>query len=299
MNAIDAAVLNPPPAEIRLWPGDAPSSVSNPLPEKISLSPDQAWNHHIRLVVVPTLTVYAPPRERNSGIGVVICPGGSYALLSWDKEGVNVAQWLQARGVTGAILKYRLPAPGRIPDGHLVPLLDAQRAIRLLRQRAGEFGVRTNRVGILGFSAGGHLAACAATKFDEPVPSPIPADRRVSCRPDFCILAYPVISMVTSTHTGSRTNLLGRGASEKLLAEFSCEKLVTKQTPPTFLVHARDDASVPVTNSILFAEACRRVGAPVELHLYDKGKHGFGLGVNGGDVTNWPAQLEIFLDRFR
>ena len=299
MNAIDAAALNPPPAEIRLWPGDAPLSVPNPLPEKVTVSPDQAWNHHIRHVVVPTLMVYAAPRERNSGIGVVICPGGSYSLLSWDKEGVNVAQWLQARGITGAILKYRLPAPGKIPSGHLVPLLDAQRAVRLLRERAGDFGIKTNRVGIWGFSAGGHLAACVATKFDDPVPSPINEDRAVSCRPDFCILAYPVISMAASPHVGSRTNLLGRGASEKLLNEFSCEKLVTKETPSTFVVHARDDASVPVTNSIMFAEACRQAGVPVELHLYDTGKHGFGLGVNGGSVTNWPSQLEIFLDRFR
>ena len=298
MNAIDAAVLNPPPAEIRLWPGEAPLSVTNPLPEKVTISPDQAWNHHIRHVVVPTLTVYAPSRERNSGVGVVICPGGSYSLLSWDKEGVNVAQWLQARGVTGAILKYRLPSPGRIPSGHLVSLLDAQRAIRVLREQAGEFGIKTNRVGILGFSAGGHLAACVVTKFADPVPSPVKADRHVSCRPDFCVLAYPVISMVTSTHTRSCTNLLGRNASEQLRAEFSCEKLVTKETPPTLLVHARDDTTVPVTNSIMFAEACREAGVPVELHLYDKGKHGFGLGVNGGDVTNWPAQLEIFLDRF-
>jgi len=299
MNAIDAAAINPPPAEIRLWPGEAPLSATNPRPERITLAPGQPWNHHIRHVVVPTLTVDAPPRERNSGIGVVICPGGSYALLSWDKEGVKVAQWLQARGVTGAILKYRLPSPDRIPSGHLVPLLDAQRAIRLLRERAGEFGIKTNRVGILGFSAGGHLAACVATKFADPVPSPVPDDRRVSCRPDFCVLAYPVISMMTSTHVGSCTNLLGRGASDQLRAQFSCEKLVTKETPPTFLVHARDDTSVPVTNSILFAEACRQAGVPVELHLYETGKHGFGLGVGGGDVTNWPAQLERFLDRFR
>jgi len=299
MVVIDAAVLNPPPAEIRLWPAEAPMSLPRPLPEKITISPDQTWNHHIRHVVVPILTVYAAPREHNSGIGVVICPGGSYSLLSWDKEGVNVAQWLQARGITGAILKYRLPAPGKIPSGYLVSLLDAQRAVRLLRERAGDFGVKTNRVGIWGFSAGGHLAACAATKFNEPVPSPIKADRSVSCRPDFCVLAYPVISMVTATHVGSRTNLLGRGASERLLNEFSCEKLVTKETPPTFLVHARDDTSVPFTNSVMFADACRAAGVPVELHLYDKGKHGFGLGVNGGEVTNWPAQLEIFLDRFR
>ncbi len=299
MNAIDAVAVKSPPAEIRLWTGEAPLSVTNAPPEQVTPAPDQPGNRHIRHVVVPSLTVYAPPRESNSGIGVVICPGGSYALLSWDKEGVNVAQWLQARGVTAAILKYRLPSPGQIPSGHLVPLLDAQRAIRILRERAGEFGIKTNRVGIIGFSAGGHLAACAATKFAQPVPSPVEDDRRVSCRPDFCVLAYPVISMLTAAHSGSRTNLLGRDPTEQLRSQFSCEKLVTKETPPTFIVHARDDTSVPVTNSLMFAEACQQAGVPVELHLYEKGKHGFGLGVNGGEVTNWPAQLETFLNRFR
>jgi len=138
-----------------------------------------------------------------------------------------------------------------------------------------------------------------ATKFDDPVPSPVKNDHRVSCRPDFCALIYPVISMSTAAHVGSRTSLLGCNPTEQLRAQFSCEKLVTKETPPTFLVHARDDTSVPVTNSIMFAEASRQAGVPVELHLYQKGKHGFGLGVNGGDVTNWPAQFETFLERFR
>ncbi|HUI08110.1 MAG TPA: alpha/beta hydrolase [Verrucomicrobiae bacterium] len=299
MNAVDAAAINPPPAEIRLWPGEAPLSVAHPRPERIMPTDQQPPNRHIYHITVPTLTVFTPPQGHNSGMAVVICPGGSYAFLSWDKEGLDVARWLQARGVTGAVLKYRLPAPDQVPSGHLVSLLDAQRAIRLLRERAAEFGIRTNRVGILGFSAGGHLAACVTTKFTDPVPSPIQADQRVSCRPDFCVLAYPVISLVTSTHVGSCTNLLGRGASEQLRAQFSCEKLVTKETPATFLVHARDDTSVPVTNSIMFADACRQAGVPAELHLYETGKHGFGLGVNGGDVTNWPAQLEIFLERFR
>jgi acetyl esterase/lipase len=272
-------------------------SVTNPPPELVEISTEQPPNRHIHNVVVPTLIIFAPPRERNTGIAVVICPGGGYAYLSWNKEGTDVARWLQARGVTGAVLKYRLPAPGRVPSGQLVSLLDAQRAIRLLRERAGEFGIKTNRVGILGFSAGGHLAACAATKFAEPVPNPVEDIRRVSCRPDFCALAYPVISMLTSVHLESRTNLLGRDPSEQLLAQFSCERLVTHDTPPSFLVQARDDGTVPVTNSVLFAEACQRAAVPVELHLYDKGGHGFGLGVHGGDVTNWPALFETFLKK--
>ena len=300
MNAIDAAALNPPPAVIQLWSGEAPLSVDNAGPEQIETPTDQPSNRHVHSISVPTLTIFAPRRDRNSGIAVVICPGGGYAFLSWYKEGTNVARWLQDRGVTGAVLKYRLPNPDRVPLGQLVPLLDAQRAIRVLRERAAEFGFKTNRVGLLGFSAGGHLAACAATKFATPLPNPVEKDvRRISCRPDFCGLIYPVISLVTSAHSGSRSNLLGHLDTEQLRTEFSCEKLVTHETPPSFVVHARDDASVPVTNSLLFVEACQRAGVPVELHLYEKGGHGFGLGVNGGEVTNWPAQFAAFLDRFR
>ena len=297
MNAIDTAAVNAPPAEIRLWPGKAPWSVTHTEPEQVEIPPDQPATHYIRHVVVPTLTIYAPPRERNTGIAVVICPGGGYAFLSWGEEGVAVARWLQARGITGAVLKYRLPSPDRVPSGHLVPLLDAQRAIRIMREHAAEFGIKTNRVGILGFSAGGHLAACVATKFASPIPNPVEDVRRVSCRPDFCALIYPVVSMLTSAHSGSRTNLLGRNPSEQLLAQFSCEKLVNHDTPPSFVVHARDDANVLVTNSLLFVEACQRAAVPVELHLYDKGGHGFGLGVHGGEVTNWPALFETFLKR--
>ncbi len=286
MNAIDAAALNPPPAEVRLWDGPAPLSRTGAPPEKIETGRDSY--RRISRVETPTLTIFSPAKDNNSGIAAVICPGGAYAFLSWDKEGLDVARWLQARGVTGAVLKYRLPAPDQIESGHLRPLLDARRAIRLLRERATEFGIKTNRVGIIGFSAGGHLAASAATRFAD-----------ATERPDFCVLVYPVITMLADTHAGSRTNLLGRHPPDQLLADFSCEKQVTARTPPTFLVHARDDQSVPLTNSLMFAEACRQAGVPVELHLYDKGGHGFGLGVNGGEVTHWPAQLEKFLDRFR
>ena len=292
---MSAAVVNSPPAEIRLWPGEPPLNVTSAPPERVETSAEQPPNRHIRHVAVPTLSIYAPAREHNTGIAVVICPGGGYAFLSWDKEGVSLARWLQARGVTGAVLKYRLPAPNRVPSGHLASLLDAQQAIRIVRARAGEFGIKTNRVGILGFSAGGHLAACAATKFAEPMP---PADERpgASVRPDFCALIYPVISMVTAAHSGSRTNLLCRNPSEQLCAQFSCEKLVNHETPPSFVVHARDDTNVPVTNSLVFVEACQRAGVPVELHLYETGGHGFGLGVHGGELTNWPAFFETFLN---
>jgi acetyl esterase/lipase len=287
MNAIDAAAIHPPPAEVRLWEGQAPLWVSNAPPEKIESGRDT--DRRISQIEVPTLTIFSPAKDKNTGIAAVICPGGGYRILSWDKEGLNVAKWLAARGITGAVLKYRMPAPDAVEKGYRRPLTDVEKAIRLLRLRAPEFGIKTNSIGIIGFSAGGHLAACSATLVNG-----------LRTRPDFCVLVYPVISMLEAAHGGSRSNLLGRADSEKLREEFSCERHVTAVwTPPTFLVAARDDKTVPVTNSIMFAEACERAGVPVEIHLYDQGGHGFGLGVNGGDVTNWPAQMEKFLERLR
>jgi acetyl esterase/lipase len=288
MNAIDAAALHPPPAEVRLWEGQAPLWVSNAPPEKIESGSET--NRRISQIEVPTLTIFSPPKEKNTGIAAVICPGGSYRILSWDKEGLNVAKWLQERGITGAVLKYRMPNPSqrvKATTGTIRPLLDAAQALELLRKRAGEFGIKSDRVGIIGFSAGGHLASYIATSCPG------------ICRPDFCVLVYPVITMMTNAHNNSRINLLGTNSTEALRYAYSTEKLVSSKTPPTFLIAARDDKTVPVTNSVMFAMACERAGVPVELHLYDQGGHGFGLGINGGEVTNWPAQLEKFLDRFR
>jgi acetyl esterase/lipase len=288
MNAVDAAALHPPPAEIRLWEGQAPFFVSNAPPETIESGSDT--NRRISHIEVPTLTIYSPPKDKNTGIAAVICPGGGYRILSWDKEGLDVAKWLQERGITGAVLKYRMPAPSlRVRDatGTIRPIVDAGQAIKLLRERANEFGIKTNRIGIIGFSAGGHLAAYTATSCPG------------ICRPDFCVLVYPVITMMTNAHTGSRNNLLGTNSTEQLRYNYSVENFAFLNSSPTFLVAARDDKTVPVTNSIMFAEACERAGVPVEIHLYDQGGHGFGLGVNGGDVTNWPAQMERFLQRLQ
>jgi acetyl esterase/lipase len=176
MNAIDASALHPPAVEIRLWEGRAPLSVSNAPPEQIESGNDT--NRHISRVEVPTLIIDSPPKDENSGIAAVICPGGGYRFLSWDKGSIAVAEWLQAHDVTGAVLKYRLPAPNKVEMGHLRPLLDAQCALRLLRERAPELGIKTNCVGITGFSAGGHLAATVATKFTD-----------AATRPDFAGLA--------------------------------------------------------------------------------------------------------------
>jgi acetyl esterase/lipase len=271
-----------PPVEIPLWPDEIPLRVPDLGPEQTEFIAGPPPNRHIRNIAKPTLTIFPAA----SSLAALVCPGGGYQFVSFDKEGLDVARWLQERGISGAALKYRLPAPGTVADGHLTSLVDAQRAMQLLRGRT------TGQVGIIGFSAGGHLAACVSNW-------PAIQAGRISCRPDFSVLIYPVISALVSMHTGSRGNLLGPDAPDAAFAEFSCERRVTAQTPPAFLVHARDDGTVPFANSEMYAAACRQAGVPVELHLYDHGGHGFGLGVNGGEVAGWPARLEKFLDRFR
>lgn len=262
---------------IALWPGPPPDADPSPLPETLS-PPDTLNDRHWQNVQRPELVLYPASAAQTA---VVVCPGGGYHILSWDKEGLRVADWLARRGMAGAALKYRLPYPSRHPRGHLAPLTDAQQAMRLMRQRY-------RRVGIWGFSAGGHLAACVATMFDGPV-----------TRPDFCVLAYPVISTQAHAHSGSVQALLGPAPSPERLLEFCVDRRVNAATPPTFLVHARDDAGVPVENTLRFADACRQHGVPVEVHLYERGGHGFGLGVHGGEVAGWPARLEKFLEAFR
>ena len=240
---------------------------------------------------VPTLTVYLPAREKATGAAIVICPGGGYGGHAMNHEGHDVARWLNSIGVAGIILKYRL-APYR----HPVPLQDAQRALRTVRSRAKEWGVDPQRVGILGFSAGGHLASTAATHFDAGKSDADDLVERLSCRPDFAVLCYPVISLHTSyVHAGSRDNLLGKKADPELVKSLSNETQVTPQTPPTFLVHTSEDRGVPPENSVLFYMALRAAKVPAELHIYEKGKHGLGLG--GGDraFSTWPDRLADWL----
>ena len=205
---------------------------------------------------------------------VIVAPGGSYHFLASNHEGRQVANWLNAMGVTAFVLKYRLGPRYH----HPIELGDAQRAIRLVRSRAAEFGIAPDRIGIMGFSAGGHLSATAETKFDAGnATAPDPVDR-VSCRPDFAILGYPVISMSAAfTHQGSATNLLGENADAKLREELSAELHVTPQTPPTFLFTTSEDTLVPPENSVAFYLALHKAGVPAELHVFEKGPHGVGL----------------------
>lgn len=238
----------------------------------------------------PTLTIYLPPEEKMTGAAVVICPGGGYGHLAMDHEGHQIAQWLNSLGVAGFILKYRHRNSGA-GYGHPAPLQDAQRAIGMVRRRAKEWNVNPNRIGILGFSAGGHLASTAGTHFHKGRSDAKDLIDRVSCRPDFMILIYPVISMTEwFTHRGSRRNLLGDNPDKNLVESLSNEKQVTRETPPTFLVHTDEDKGVPAENSIYFYLALRKAKVPAEMHIYQKGRHGFGLGKKHGAVSSWSLR---------
>jgi acetyl esterase/lipase len=234
---------------------------------------------------IPSVTIYSPPPDRATGSVIVVCPGGGYGGLA-PHEGKPIAEWLNTLGVTGVVLKYRLGPRYH----HPVMLHDAARAIRLVRANAAEWRLDPRRIGVMGFSAGGHLASTAATHFDAGDPISVDPVERVSSRPDLAILVYPVITMSDPfTHRGSRQNLLGDNPSSALVDLLSNEKQVTAQTPPCFLVHGADDAVVPLENSLLFAMACRAAHVPVELHAFEHGAHGFGLGGQDPALSKWPS----------
>ena len=255
-----------------LWPGGAPGAKGDAAGDK------------------PKLTIYLPPKQKATGAAVVICPGGGYGHLAMDHEGRQIAEWLNSLGIAGFILEYRHSRSGA-GYRHPTPMLDAQRAIRTVRSRARQYGIDPKRIGILGFSAGGHLASTAATHFDEGKADAKDPIDRVSCRPDFAVLLYPVIALGEPfTHRGSQRNLLGDNPDAKLVESLSNEKQVTPETPPTFLVHTYEDTGVPAENSVYFYLALRKAKVPAEMHLYLKGRHGFGLGKTVGPTSSWPLR---------
>jgi enterochelin esterase family protein len=262
------------PQEYLLWPQAAPGAVGDERADR------------------PTLTRYIPPADKATGAAVVVCPGGGYGALADDHEGRQVARWLNSTGVTAFVLKYRI-APRY---HHPAPIQDAQHALRTVRAQANEWHVDPGRIGIWGFSAGGHLASTAGTHFDAGKPDAEDPIERVSCRPDFLILAYPVITFTEpTTHGGSRHNLLGPDFDPKLALELSNEKQVTAQTPPTFLFHTDADKGVVPENSVLFYLALRRGGVPAELHIYEKGAHGVGLAPKDAILSSWPERLAAWM----
>ncbi len=242
----------------------------------------------------PTVDVYSLKKEHLNGTAVIVCPGGGYDHLALDHEGHAVATWLNSLGITAFVLHYRVAPRYRQP----APLQDARRAVRMVRHRADEWLVSPRRVGILGFSAGGHLAATTAARWNEGNKGAEDPVDRISSRPDFLILAYPVITLAgkyASAH--SRDNLLGEDAADKLCNLLSCERHVNTGTPPTFLVHAGDDKAVPPENSVLFYLALRKAGVPAELHIYERGGHGFGLAHDDPVLASWPRRCADWLRR--
>jgi acetyl esterase/lipase len=243
----------------------------------------------------PTLTVYLPEAGKGNGVAVIVCPGGGYTHLAMTHEGADVAKWLNGLGITAFLLKYRLPSDETMIDKTIGPLQDAQRAIQLVRQRAGEWGVDVGKVGILGFSAGGHLASTAGTHFLQTTINDSNSGQ-VSLRPDFLVLLYPVISFSDSIgHRGSRDALIGTHPDPALVLRYSNERQVTAQTPPTFIIHCEDDKTVPVLNSLYFYEALVKNGVPAEIHVYPRGGHGFGLW-NPLSADQWPDRLQHWME---
>ncbi len=275
--------------EIPLYPGAVPNARQAPDPEQTEVRPN--GERFISATAVPTLTIFQP--KQPNGKAVIVCPGGGYRGVSIDKEGFKVAQELNKDSITVFVLKYRAPNDVTNIDKSLAPLQDAQQAIRYVRQHAKEYHIDPSQVGIMGFSAGGHLAASAATRYQKPA-DPNEPDT-TSLRPDFAILIYPVISFTEAlAHKGSRTNLLGAQPREADILLCSAEKQATKDTPPVFLVHAADDQTVPVGNSLAFYSACIDHGVSAEMHLYPKGGHGFGM-FNPTTSDRWIERLKNWL----
>ena len=240
----------------------------------------------------PSFTAYPADGDRAGGTAVVVFPGGGYGHLAMDHEGVQVARWLNSLGVSAFVVQYRLGPKYR----HPVMLWDAQRAIRTVRARATEWGVDPGRIGVIGFSAGGHLASTTGTHFDEGLAEATDGIDGIGSRPDFMMLIYPVITMQEAfTHRGSRNNLLGERPDRSLAWLLSSEKQVAPDTPPTFLVHTTDDAGVPVENSLMFYQALRTAGVPVEMHIYETGPHGFGLAPANPVLSTWPERAEVWM----
>lgn len=241
----------------------------------------------------PTLTIWIPAPQKATGAAMVVCPGGGYGHLAVDHEGKQIAEWLNSFGVAAFVLEYRHRGRGY---GHPAPLADAQRAVRTVRVRAEAFGIDPKRIGILGFSAGGHLASTAATHFDAGEPQADDPIERVSCRPDFAVLCYAVIALGEPfTHAGSQRNLLGPDAPEELVRSLSSEKQVSPRTPPVFLWHTDEDRGVPPENSVQFYLACRRHGVPAELHVFRTGRHGLGLAADVPGTRQWPKLCEQWM----
>ena len=271
---------------LKLWPDGIPGSKTDAsYIEKITTTDGRITR--CEKVITPDLTVFLPAQEKANGAAVLICPGGGYGVLAFDHEGNAIARWLNDNGIAGIILKYRLPSDQIMIDKSIGPLQDAQEAMRVIRRNASDWKIDPKKVGVIGFSAGGHLASTISTHYAEKVYA---VKDNISARPDFSLLIYPVVSMDTTiTHRGTRNNLIGLNPTERNVYRFSNEKQIDPDTPPAFLVHSSDDKAVPVMNSIGYFSELQKNNIPAELHIFQKGGHGYGLSANGGTESSWPG----------
>ncbi|NCB09131.1 MAG: alpha/beta hydrolase, partial [Bacteroidia bacterium] len=262
----------------KVWPNGAPNDNGMKEPE------EKYDGVRVRNVSEAEMYLFLPEKEKNTGAAVVICPGGGYMIEAMDHEGYEMAKWLAEKGIAGIVLKYRLPY-----GHHEIPSGDARQAMRLVRMNAKEWGIDPDKIGIAGSSAGGHLASTVGTRFDKGIKnSSCPIDQ-FSCRPDFMLLLYPVITFSEEFgHMGSRKNLIGEGNDWKLVKEYSSELHVTPDTPPTFLILADDDSGVPPRNSVEFYLALKENKVPAEMHIFSQGGHGFGMNKKNLPVDQWP-----------
>ena len=286
-----ASILTPVLAQnqiVPLWEGDPPNYRET---GEVTIW-DTSDIVRVRNVQKPDIAIFLPSKKNSTGEAVVICPGGGYGILAYDWEGSDIARWLNSEGIAAFVLKYRLPGSKSNIVPHKSPLMDAQRAMRMVRSNAEKWNVDPGKIGIMGFSAGGHLASTLSTHFDVGDPSSDDPVEHESCRPDFSVLIYPVISFTGEfSHSGSRKALLGEDADPELVSHYSNELQVTEETPPAILIHSDDDTVVPVENSIVYYKALRANKLTSELHIYPYGGHGFSLAIGQGHLSTWPDRV--------
>ncbi|NVK85777.1 MAG: alpha/beta hydrolase [Cytophagia bacterium] len=278
--------------KIPVWIDQIPNRVESD-EQEIAENNDILW---ISRIQTPEIEIYLPANRSNTGVGVLIMPGGGYAGVAYDWEGTDIAKWFNSVGIAAFVLKYRVPLSASVENKEWVPLQDAQRAMRIIRSRAAEFKIDPAKIGAMGFSAGGHLASTLGTHYDQKIPFLNDAIEEVNAKPDFLMLIYPVISMKEGlTHGGSHDNLIGKAPSQELVNTFSNELQVNAETPPTFLLHATDDGAVKVENSLVFYQALRDHQVPAEMHIFPSGGHGFGLGIGNPSLEQWSGLLNQWI----
>jgi acetyl esterase/lipase len=274
-----------------VWTGKIPGAIDDPAVKEETIK-TETGAERVRYVTNPTLTAFYPPKEKANGTAVIICPGGGYIRLAMPHEGYDVGKWFSENGVTAFVLKYRLPDDRIMQNKAVGPLQDIQESVRLVRRNAKEWGIDPNKIGVVGFSAGGHLASTVSTHYKDKVYD----SDSTSARPDFSVLVYAVVSLTgKDIHAGSAESLLGKNPDVKLLETYTSYLQVTKDTPPAFLVCSQDDKTVPLINSVMYYLAMKANNIPGELHIYEKGGHGYGLAPKGGSESAWPEALKKWM----